>query len=54
MPQQVNRPLERSVEYIGELYSDERPDMCTNTNSIYNTVNISELKETIAKLPKSR
>ena len=48
--------LERWVEYIGELYSDERPDICTNTNSIHNTVNISgmEVRETITKPPKGK
>ena len=48
--------LERWAEYIGELYSDDRPDICTYTNSIYNTVNISEMevRETISKLPKEK
>ena len=48
--------LERWVEYIGELYSDDRPDICTDTNIIYNTVNISEMevREIISKLPKGK
>ena len=48
--------LKRWAEYMGELYSDDRPDICTNTNSIYNAVNIleMELKKTINKLPKGK
>ena len=48
--------LERWVEYIGQLYSDDRPDICTDTNIIYNTVNISEMevREIISKLPKGK
>ena len=48
--------LERWVEYIGELYSDEGPDTCKDTNSIHNTVNVSEMEvgETIIKLPKGK
>ena len=36
--------LERWVEYIVELYSDDRPDICKDTNIIYNTVKISEME----------
>ena len=41
--------LERWAECIGELNSDDRPDICTVTSSIYNIVNISEIevRETI-------
>ena len=48
--------LERSVQYIGELYSEKRPDICTDTNSILNTVNISEMevREAITKLAKGK
>ena len=48
--------LERWVEYIGELYSDERSGKSTDTNSIYDTVYISEMevRETIIKLPKGK
>ena len=48
--------LERWEECIGELNSDDRPDICTDTSSIYNIVNISEIeeRETINKLPRGK
>ena len=48
--------LERWIEYIAELYSDERPVICTHTNNMHNTVNISEMevRETITKLPQGK
>ena len=39
-----------------ELYSDERPNIHIETNSIHNTVNISEMeiRQTIVNLPKGK
>ena len=46
--------MERWAEYIEEPYSDDRPDILTDTNSIHNTVKSSEMevRVTIIKLPK--
>ena len=48
--------LERRVEYNRELNSDERPNICADTDNIHSTVNNSEVevKETISKLPKRK